>query len=167
MRKLTKFLFIAFTAILMLSFSAHKFYVGIYQINFVPEKKMLQITTRIFLDDINEALAAKYKQPVNLGEANETVNDIALMKKYITENMLITVNGKPVVLEFMSNEIEDNVLICYFRSTGISKITKFEIRNKILFDYVTEQQNIVQTNINGNKKSLLLTVSNSAGKIQY
>jgi hypothetical protein len=29
---------------------------GIYQVNYAPDKKMLQITSRIFIDDLNKAL---------------------------------------------------------------------------------------------------------------
>jgi hypothetical protein len=38
------------------SFGFHKFYVAVYQINFAPEKEMLQITSRVFADDLNKAL---------------------------------------------------------------------------------------------------------------
>jgi hypothetical protein len=52
------------------SFGLHKFYTAIYQIEFVPKKKMIQITTRIFIDDLNEALEKKYKQKVFIATKN-------------------------------------------------------------------------------------------------
>jgi hypothetical protein len=35
---------------------------GIYQVNYAPEKKMLQITSRIFIDDLNKALEKNTKE---------------------------------------------------------------------------------------------------------
>lgn len=45
-----------FLTISLSSFEMHKFYVAIFQVQFVPEKKRIQITSRIFLDDLNKAL---------------------------------------------------------------------------------------------------------------
>ena len=56
-------LFIGLTAM-----SAHRFYVGIYQVDFVPQKKRLEITTRIFMDDLNDALTKAYKKQTNIGD---------------------------------------------------------------------------------------------------
>ncbi len=167
MKFITKIIVLAAVAVLLVGFSAHKFYVGIYQVNYVAEKKMLQITTRIFLDDFNEALQIKYNQPMRIGESDESEQDIALMQKYIREKMLLRANGKNLEMEYMSKEIEDNVLICYFRVKGISKVKHFEVQNKILLDYVTEQQNIIQTNINGKRQSLLLSSSKVSAAVQY
>ena len=48
------------------SFGMHKFYTAIYQIEFAPKKKMIQITTRIFIDDLNKALEKKYKKNMSM-----------------------------------------------------------------------------------------------------
>jgi hypothetical protein len=89
------------------------------------------------------------------------------MQKYLAERFKIAVNGKPQQLTYLSNELENNVLICYFRATGIEKIASVKVTSKVLFDFVTEQQNIIQTNINGKKSSLLLTLENPEGTINY
>lgn len=102
-----------------------------------------------------------------IGEPNETPEHVALMQKYFAERLIIKTDGKRHQLEYMSKEIENNVLIVYFRCTGINKIKTFDISNKILMDHVTEQQNIIQTNINGKKSSLLLTADNESGKISF
>ena len=65
------------------SFAIHKFYVSIYQINYVSEKKMLQITARIFVDDLNSAVGKKYNKKINLGSEKETDEDLILLKKYL------------------------------------------------------------------------------------
>ena len=76
-------LLVAFTTLTSSSF--HKFYVSIYQINYVPKKKMLEITSRLFIDDLNEALEKKYNKKTFIGTNNEKPEDLVLMKKYMVE----------------------------------------------------------------------------------
>jgi hypothetical protein len=148
------------------AFSAHKFYVSIYQINFAPEKKMLQITSRIFIDDLNKALEKKYSQKTHVGEPNETQEDFILMNKYLLEKFSIKVNGAPKPLLFVSKELENNVVICYYKINNLSKITSLEVKNTALLELDSNQQNIIQANFNGKKQSLLLTNENTTGLLK-
>lgn len=145
----------------------HKFYVGIYQINYASEKRMLQITSRIFIDDLNDALERKHKKKFHIGETGETAEEIALMSKYLTEKFRIEINGKPRPLTFLSNEFESNVIICYLNIREVPTVRSLQIRNEVLFDHVTEQQNIIQTTINGKKNSLLLTIDEPQGSLKF
>lgn len=155
-------LFICLTA-----FGAHKFYVSIYQIDYAPQKKMLQITSRVFIDDLNDAIQKKYKVKTNLGEKNESPEDVALMKKYFLENCTIKVNGQSKPINYVSHEIENNVVICYFTIKNTTKVKTVEIRNTVLFDLFPDQQNIIQVNVLGKKQSLLLTNDNQSGVLKF
>lgn len=166
MRKIASATILLFLCVALSSWS-HKFYVGIFQLQFAPEKKMLQVTSRIFVDDLNSALEKKYKKKFHFGEANATPEEAAFLSKYMSENFAISVNGAPKTLEYRSSEMENNVLIVYSRIVGIPSVKSLEISNKMLFDFVTEQQNIIQTNVNGTKSNLLLTVDNPSGKLAF
>jgi hypothetical protein len=54
---------------------------------------MLQITSRVFADDLNKALEKKYKKHY-IGTAKESPEDLVLLKKYFAENLTIKVNGQ-------------------------------------------------------------------------
>ena len=167
MKKLTQICIFFAVFLTLSSFEFHKFYVGIYQINYASSKKMLEVTTRIFTDDLNDALEKKYHRKFHLTDKSETPEDVALMQKYIADNFVIKVNGKSATLNFRSKESEGNVFICYFNVRDIPKIKSLEITNKILFDFVTEQQNIIQTTVHGKKNSLLLTIDNPKDILQF
>ena len=149
------------------SFSVHKFYVALYQVNYAPEKKMLQITTRLFIDDLNNALAKKYQKKINLGSEKETEEDLNLFKKYFAEKFSVKVNGQTKTLLFLSKEMEGDVLICYFSIKDIHKINTLEIYNSVITDNISEQQNIMHFNVSGVKNTLLLTESNTKGLLKY
>jgi hypothetical protein len=148
------------------SMAVHKFYISIYQINYESKKKMLQITSRIFVDDLNNAIEKRFHKKSYIGTDRETSEDEVAMKNYLFEKFSIKVNGTVKPMTFMSKEVEANVLICYFRITDVSKINTLEIENSALTELNSEQQNIIQANITGEKQSLLLTAENFKGKLK-
>jgi hypothetical protein len=157
-------LFVLFVS--LSSMAMHKFYTSIYQINYVPQKKMIQITSRIFIDDLNDAIEKRYHTKSYIGTDKETPQDEIAMQKYLAEKFILKVNGVVKPMSFRSKETETNVLICYFRITDISKITKLEIENSALTELNSDQQNIIQATISGEKQSLLLTSENFKGMLK-
>ncbi len=157
MSKYFRFLLILVLFVSFTSMGIHKFYMAIYQIDYVPQKKRIQITSRIFVDDLNAAIEKKYHVKTNLGTAQESAQDELNLKKYLAEKFFLKVNGVVKPMTFLSKEVEANVLICYFRIPDISKITNLEIENSALTEWNPEQQNIIQANITGEKQSLMLT----------
>ena len=165
-----KTVLIAFIGILFCSFSAfevHKFYMAIFQVNYVPEKKMLQITSRIFMDDLNLAIEKKYGKKAFLGTEKESSEDITNLKKYFTENLVFKVNGQLKPLTFLSKEVEGDVLICYCRVSDVAKLQSAEITNTVLTHWNSEQQNILHFNAFGEKKSFLFTASNKTEVLKF
>ena len=155
--------FLVLVFLMLTSFEMHKFYVSIYQIHAAPEKKMLQITSRIFMDDLNAVLYRNYHKKTHLGEKNESPEDVVLMKKYILEHFDIKVDGIPKTIHYLSKDYEGNVMICYYRVNEVSEIKTLEVANTVLMDLNAEQQNIIQTTIAGKKQNLLLTEGNAKG----
>jgi hypothetical protein len=149
------------------AFEAHKFYMAIFQVNYAPEKKMLQITSRIFVDDLNLALEKKYGKKTFLGADKESADDQAVLKKYFAENLQIKVNGQSKPVVFLSKELDANVLICYCRVTDISKLHSVEITNTILTHWNSEQQNILHFTAFGDKKTVLFTTSNKTEVLKF
>ncbi|ESU20143.1 hypothetical protein FCR2A7T_15570 [Flavobacterium cauense R2A-7] len=167
MKKLFQYALPLFFFVMLCSFALHKFYVGIYQVNYVAKKKEIQITTRIFIDDLEKALEAKYKKKMYLATPKEISETNGFIKSYLDEKFHLKVNTSVKNLKFLGKETEDNVLICYLTTSVPEKITSVEIYNTVLTEKYPEQQNIVHVNINGNKKSLLLTDSEPEGSLEF
>ena len=148
------------------SMAMHKFYVSIYQLNYAPKKKMIQITSRLFIDDVNDALEKKFKKRTYFALENETPEDEVFLKKYFAEKFIIKVNGVSKTINYLSKDIDGNVVICYFSVKDLPKISSVAIENSALMELNEEQQNIIQANINGEKQSLLLTSENFKGMLK-
>ncbi|MBA4152968.1 DUF6702 family protein [Flavobacterium sp.] len=167
MRKKIKIVFIAIFFIGLSSFTMHKFYVSVTQINFVPEKKTIQITARFFIDDLNNALEKKHKTKFYLGSSKESVVQLEQFKKYISDNFSIKVNAKYKEIQFVQKEIEDDVFIIYLKVSDVSKVNSIDVKNTLLFDFIVEQQNIIHTQVLNKKQSALLTPDNPNELLNY
>lgn len=167
MKKMT--LHVLFCALLltMSSFVTHKFYVSIYKIEQNASKKRIEITSRIFVDDLNKALSKYAGQKTQIGEKTETQKDIDFFKSYMSEKIKISINGAEKSLQYKSSEIVGNQLVCYFIIPNIPKLKTFEIQNTALFEIDAHQQNIVNTSINKKKQSLVLVQNNAKGLLKF
>ncbi|MCA1918485.1 MAG: hypothetical protein LDL38_03705 [Flavobacterium piscis] len=168
MKKRVTYFFIVILFLSLTAFSFHKFYMGVFQVNYAAEKKMIQITSRIFIDDLNNGMEKKYHQKTFVGTDKETQADIDLLKKYLSENFTIKINGQSKPITFLSKEVESNdVLVCYSRIKDINTFKTIEILNTILVDWNAEQQNITHISAFGTKKSVLFTESSRKELLKY
>ncbi|MBE8725648.1 DUF6702 family protein [Flavobacterium hungaricum] len=168
MKKKLVYSLLALVFFLSSSFTFHKFYVGVFQVNYASEKKMLQITSRIFIDDLNNAMEKKYHKKTFVGTDKETQADVDLLKKYLSEHFLIKVNGQSKGITFLSKEVEaGDVLVCYSRIKEVDKFKTLEISNTILVDWNAEQQNITHVSAFDTKKSVLFTDSSRKEVLKY
>ena len=168
MKKNVMYSVIGILFLFLSSFTFHKFYVGVFQVNYAAEKKMIQITSRIFVDDLNDGIEKKYHKKTFIGTEKETQADLDLLKRYLTENFSIKINGQPKTVVFLSKELEaDDVLVCYSRITAVEKFKTLEIKNTILTDWNAEQQNITHISAYGTKRSVLFTESSRKEVLKY
>lgn len=167
MRKWVAIILSGVCLLTLMSFTTHKFYVSIYQIEFSAEKKRLEITSRIFIDDINEALKQAYQRPVHMGEPTESASDREMFRKYMDDRFQLVINGRKYSLKYHSSEVEGNILISYFSIPGIDKIQSIKVSNHALMEIYESQQNIIQFEANKVKRSLLLTGSDNSGTVTF
>lgn len=167
MKKTILYTLVGLIFLTLTAFNVHKFYMGIYQINYAPEKKMLQITSRIFVDDLNKALEKKNNKKLYLGTEKESPEELMLLKKYLAEKFSVKINGQSKPMNFLSKELDGDVLVCYCNVKEIAKINSLEVHNTVLSDWNSEQQNIVHVTVLGIKNSVLFTDTLSRELLKY
>ena len=166
MNKFKIFLFIA--AVSLMSFTTmHKFYVSVTQVDYIQERGELQITSRIFIDDLEKLLRERYEENITLAGENEPIAVDAYIEKYLSQKISFTINGEEKAFKFLGKEYEDDIALCYMEISGISSINSIEITNTVLFELFEEQQNIIKTKINSKRKSFILIQENDKGLLNF
>jgi hypothetical protein len=145
----------------------HKFYVSITKIEYVKEKKSLQIITKIFTDDIEDALQQRYDASISLDTKKETEAADEDLKKYILQKLNIKVNGKQVKLNYIGKEYDTDMLVAYLEVTDVANLKSIEIENKVLLEMFPDQQNIIHLKTPNSRKSLILDSDESSGKLEF
>ena len=165
--KLRASLAIMFVLPLLLATSVHKFYVSVTEIEYVKDKKSVQIISRLFVDDLETVLKKRYDKNLILKNSNESKEVDIYLQHYLKDKFQIKINGKLVDYNFIGKEYETDIVYCYLEIKNVSQITSFEVTNKMLFDNFDDQQNIVKTNINSETKSFILVPSNNKGMLNF
>ncbi len=147
--------------------SAHKFYVSITKIEYVKEKSSLQIITKIFTDDIEDVLKQRYDASISLDTKKETEAADEDLKKYLLQKMNISVNGKPVKLDYIGKEYDTDMLVAYIEVKDVKELKTIEIENKVLMEMFPEQQNIIHLKTPESRRSLILDKDEPSGKLKF
>ncbi|HCY81278.1 MAG TPA: peptidase E [Xanthomarina gelatinilytica] len=145
----------------------HKYYVSVTQIEYVKKQQSVQIISRIFLDDFEDVLQARYNEKLFLGPQMETEDANFYIERYLKTKMIMKINGEEKTLNFIGKEYENDIVVCYLEIEGVKNIDTFEIENTVLFDLYAEQQTIVRTKINSKNKSFILIKENDKGLLNF
>ena len=76
------------------AFTLHKFYVGVFQIDYFKEKKAVQITARLFIDDLEKALYKKHNKHIYITTKDEIAEANTLIANYLSEKLKFKINGR-------------------------------------------------------------------------
>jgi len=150
-----------------LAFTVHKFYVSVTNINYSEQDDALQITSRIFIDDLENVLFERYDFKAQLATDDESDQADEYVEKYFRTKFVVKLNGKYVDYIFLGKKYDNDIIICYLELPGIDlpKLASIEIQNEVLTDLFEEQQNVVHFKIKGTKKSFVLIKENNKGML--
>ena len=165
--KILKILVLAIVFPVLLSVTVHKFYVSVTEVEFVKDKNSVQIISRIFIDDLENALRKRYDQHLTFAPKNESKEVQEYLERYLNEKISIKINGKSVVFKFIGKEYDNDIIFCYLEVNDIQEIKSFQISNKVLFDSFEEQQNIIKLKINNENKSFILIEQSSKVMLNF
>ena len=163
MKKIIIFLF-AFT---LLSFTTHKYYIALTEIEYQEDTRSVQMIMNVFMDDIEVAINSDYNVDLRLDTKNELKNTDAYFLKYLKEHFKIMINNKNTDYKFIGKEYEGNIVYFYLEIENISMPNSIQVENDILVKYFPDQQNLIKATIKNNRKSLFLTKKNDKGLLNF
>ncbi|MFN2457114.1 MAG: DUF6702 family protein [Chitinophagaceae bacterium] len=131
----------------------HPFYVSVTEINHNAKDKALEITCRIFADDMESILKQNYKTVVDLGNESRHASNNRFINDYINKHLSLSADGKTAKLQYVGFEKEGASVYCYFEVPNIATVKSISLNNSILQDFTEKQINIIHVTIGGNRKS--------------
>lgn len=145
----------------------HKFYVSVTNIEYYEQEDALQITSRIFIDDLEDVIQERYDVVALLDTPKEISDVNVYLEKYIRSKFLVELNGEVVDVTFLGKKYDNDMIICYLEipQIGFQNIRSIQIQNELLMDLYEEQKNIIHFKIKGKKKSFVLIRESNKGML--
>lgn len=153
-------LIIFFFFLIFSSFLEHKYYVSTSLFNF-SEDSSLQITLRIFKDDLSNAISDTY-----LDQKTDDLNLIdelyfKQVDKYINSKISILIDDKKFEMDYLGLETKNDMYVCYLEIENLPIYSNMVISNKILFEIFDDQLNIIHVKRNDKRQSFIARNNNS------
>jgi hypothetical protein len=121
----------------------------------------LQITLRIFKDDLSNAISDTY-----LDQKTDDLNLIdelyfKQVDKYINSKISILIDDKKFEMDYLGLETKNDMYVCYLEIENLPIYSNMVISNKILFEIFDDQQNIIHVKRNDKRQSFIARNNNS------
>jgi hypothetical protein len=154
-------------SIFLVLFSAHEFHLSLTEISHNTENKTLEISIKLFTDDLLVALEQAGAPKMELGTENEPPEANEYIESYLKRHFKLNVNGKPTDFTYLGKEGELDATWCYVEVKEVKKVQSLEIENTFMLEAFEDQTNMVNLSINGRKKSGLARKGNTRLKFEF
>jgi hypothetical protein len=151
----------------LLSFTAHKYYLSLTQIEYRSEKQSVQITINVFMNDIEVALNKDYNIDLKLDTKKELKNNDVYFIKYLKEKLHFKIDDISKEFNYIGKEYDGDLVYFYLEIENVKEVKRIEIENKILTKHFPEQQNLIKSKVGKKHKSILLTAKNDKGLLKF
>ena len=148
---------------LILSSFMHPFHVGVAEIIYNQDNKVLQISQRMFADDLERGIRSAYHNKFDIMAASEAERD-SMVLAYLKDHFQVKQQDKGIPIRYLGSEIEEEGLWAYFE-IPVDIDEAIMVRNTILLDVFKDQQNLVHVTIGDETLSYLYNSSKKAQTI--
>lgn len=133
----------------------HPFYVSVCQIDYNADTEALEISFRIFTDDLEQALESMGTERLRLGTEREFEKADLYIGRYLNRHVEIEINGQRVMAAFLGKEVDSDATWCFVEIEKTPVIRSMTMTNTLLLEAFEDQVNLVHINAAGQKKSLI------------
>lgn len=143
----------------------HPFYLSVTEIKYNAAHKTTEVACKMFTNDLEDAIKRSSGKKVDLINSTDKTETGRQLSEYITKRLQINFNGKIRTLTYIGYEKEEDAIWTYFEIKNCEEPKIALIENKLLYDYLKEQINIVHLNIGNFKESSKVT--NPEAKLEF
>ncbi|MEQ1584683.1 MAG: DUF6702 family protein [Cyclobacteriaceae bacterium] len=146
----------------------HPIHLSVSEINYNEKDNALQITSRIFLDDLELSIRNQRKQPdLDLLEPGPGLSTEQLISEYVIKRFSVKLDSKVQKLSFLGFEREDPAVICYIEIENVKKFKTIEVKNELIMETHDDQSNLIHVTYKGPVKSLRLIRDKSSDVLTF
>lgn len=135
------------------AFLYHPYYMSVTEAEYKAAEKEIQISSKIFIDDLEYALEQEYKTKVEILKATDQKRNELLLTSFFQRHLKFTVDGKPMKVELIGFEREGEAIWTYLIIKNVSKLKSVAVFSDLLYAYREDQINIIHFKHKNQRKS--------------
>jgi hypothetical protein len=145
----------------------HAFHTSLTEIQYNGKDKSLEITIRLFTDDLENALTKLNNgQKIMVGGKND--NSDALLNKYIQQHFaIITPQKQKKTINYLGKELEGDATWVYVEIPETQIVKDHILYNDLMQEMFDDQTNLVNFFYAGNKKTFLFNSKTKSTAIEF
>lgn len=144
----------------------HPLHVSTVDVNYNSEGR-LEVICTFFIDDFESALSKQFSSKMDLSSPPLHEKMDAIVKKYIEDHLLISVNSKAANLQYLGFEKNREAVNVYFESAKLPIPQKIEVQMSLLYNIFNDQMNIVHVTVNKKRSSTKLAFPQKNAFFEY
>ncbi len=134
----------------------HPFFVSVIEVNHNAKSSTVEVSVRVFTDDLEKTLQKYTTAKIDLIQPKDRAFIDQQLTSYIGNTLHLKINGKPVLAKYLGYEVIKESVWTYFEIESIKAMHTLEIDCSLLYDFETNQVNIIHAKSKGLEKSYKL-----------
>ena len=145
----------------------HPLYISVTELKHNPRDKILEVSCKMFTNDLETALEKMTKTHVDLSSAKDKAASDKLIGEYVERHLRLKLDGKAVVLHFVGSEKENDGTWSYFQVNDVPGVKRIDVINDLLYDSFSQQIGIMHVTVGSERKSTRLDYPEANASFEF
>jgi len=127
------------------SIAVHDLHLSKSEIRHNTENEALEISVKIFIDDLELTLEEAGHPALNILGPEEHPSTDSILNSYLTQHLQIATDDELLEPFYIGKELSEDMIAvwCYLEVSNFSDFRRMDIHNQILLELYDDQKNIV------------------------
>ncbi len=146
----------------------HQSYISIANLEYNDSKKQIEVSLKVTAHDFEQILSQMFKTNVKLENINDSSAVGIQIQQYISQHFTIWSESKKADFQYVGKEVTvRDELFFYFTFKQVLNPSHIYIKNSVLFELFSGQQNIVHYKYKSTIKSITLTPAKEEDELKF
>lgn len=145
----------------------HPFYISLTEARYNDTSRNFEVAQKLFWDDLESVLSDEYGKKINFLRPEDQNELDIMLKEYLLKHNILIVNGKPVKLDYLGYEVEEEAAWFYFKSEKVNTPKEVAMKNTVFLTQFETQQHVINVYVGKKPKTLMLDRRKDSGKVVF
>ena len=136
--------------------AVHPFYLSVTEIRYNGPRQALEVSCRIFADDLENALKKYNHTTLDIIKPKDRTAVDSMLSRYIRQHLQIRADWKNLSLNYLGYRIEDDAAWCFLEAPALKALRQLDLQNDILYAEHETQSHMIHAIVQDKRQSTKL-----------